>query len=68
MVDDNQNNGIQSVTLYLQISNVDGADLKAEHLQSVFVRMLGSSLTSMRVVIHCRQKEDRGEAIFFSLS
>ena len=55
VVDGNCNNGLQSVPLYLRLSNVAGADFKAELLQSTFPRMLGSSLTYMRAAIHCRK-------------
>ena len=64
MVDGNRNNGLQYVPLYLQQSNVAGADLKAEHLPFLFAMMLGSSLTSTRDAIHCCQNEDREEGIF----
>ena len=66
--DGNRNNGLQSVPLYLRLSNVADANLKAKCLQSEFIRMLGSLLISMRAVIHCQQKEDRGETVFGRLS
>ena len=68
VVDGNRKNGLQSVPLYLRLSNVAGADLKAERLQSAFTRMLGYPLTSMRSAIRCLQKGDREEEIFGRLS
>ena len=54
--DGNRNNGLQYVTLYLWISNVDGSNLKAERLQYGLTRMLGSSLFSIRSAINCSTK------------